>query len=130
MTNKGGPWGREEPEPRPGLKRIRVTGGGRFWIWFAVLAGVGGLVLVLAQAFPEAARTNNDWMNIAYAVGLLLLLSTRILRRPAAPGARHLRYAAIWVAIVAALVLAVAWRDELAGLPQRLRLAFSAGDPV
>jgi aspartyl protease family protein len=43
---------------------------------------------------------------------------------------RHLRYAAIWAALAAGLMLAAAYRDELAGVPQRLRLALSAGDPV
>lgn len=132
MTDQGGPWGREEPEapPRRRFGLNLAASGGRFWLWFLLLAAVGGLVLALVHAFPEAARTNDDWANIAYAVGLMVLLSTRLLRRPAAPMGQRLRHAGIWAVVVAALALAVAYRDEFAGVPQRLRLAFSNGDPV
>lgn len=128
--DQGGPWGREEPEPPPPRRGFRLGGDGRFWLWLLVLAAIGGLVLALAHAFPEAVRGQNDWANVAYFVGLLALLSTRFLRRPAGFGVRHLRYAAIWAALAAGLLLAAAYRDELAGVPQRLRLALSAGDPV
>ncbi|MBW8815065.1 MAG: TIGR02281 family clan AA aspartic protease [Caulobacterales bacterium] len=109
---------------------LSLGGRSRLWAWLLVLAAIGGLVLALVHAFPEAARTGADWANIAYAVGLLLLLSTRFLRRPAAPVGQSLRHAGIWAVVVAALALVVAYRDELAGVPQRLRLAFSSGDPV
>jgi aspartyl protease family protein len=129
--DQGGPWGREEPEAPPPRRTLRLPAGdGRVWLWLAVLAAVGGLVVALVHAFPEAVRSQNDWANVAYLLGFLLLLSTRLLRRPATPGLRHLRHAAIWAGVVAAMALVIAYRDELAGAPQRLRLAFSAGDPV
>ncbi|HET6970452.1 MAG TPA: TIGR02281 family clan AA aspartic protease [Phenylobacterium sp.] len=135
--DQGGPWGREEPETPAARRGWRLDlpgggggGGGRIWLWLAGLAAIGGLVVALVHAFPEAVRTRNDWANVAYFVGLLALLSTRFLRRPGALGVRHLRYAAVWALVVAGLALVVAYRDELAGVPQHLRLAFSNGDPV
>jgi aspartyl protease family protein len=44
--------------------------------------------------------------------------------------AEHLRHVALWAAIVAVLALGFAYRDVIADAPQRLRLAFSDGQPV
>jgi aspartyl protease family protein len=132
--DQGGPWGREEPEAPPPRRTLRAPrlpqGGGRIGLWLLVVAAVGGLVAALVHAFPGEVRGQDGWANVAYLLGFLLLLSTRLLRRPVTPGLRHLRHAAIWAAVVAAMALVVAYRDELAGVPQHLRLAFSAGDPV
>lgn len=127
MTNDQGPWGRQTPEPPPPQPS---RGRGRFGLWLLLVAALAGLVVALARAFPEAVRTSDDWTRVAYAVGLILIVSTGIFRFGPGRFGQYLRYAAIWLAVIAVLALAFAYRDVFPGVGQRLRLAFSDGDPV
>jgi aspartyl protease family protein len=122
MSNERGPWGSEAPQPPPARSRRGL--------WLVLFAALGGIVVALARAFPEAVRTRDDWADVAYGVGVVILVSAGVFRIGRGVFAQHLRHAAIWVAIVAVLALGFAYREELAGVPQHLRLAFSAGDPV
>lgn len=124
MTNDQGPWRRETPEPPP------PRGRGRLGLWLLLVAAVAGLVVALARAFPEAVQTSEDWTRVAYSVGLILIVSAGIFRLGPGRFGQHLRYAAIWLAVIAVLALAYAYRDAFSGVGQRLRLAFSDGDPV
>jgi aspartyl protease family protein len=122
MSEEGGPWRREAPKPPPAR--------GRLAFWLLLLAALGGMVAALARAFPEAVRTPDDWTEVAYAAGVVVLVSTGLFRLGPGGFAQHLRHVATWLAIVAVLALAFAYRDVFSGAGQRLRLAFSAGDPV
>ncbi|MDB5495217.1 MAG: putative aspartyl protease [Phenylobacterium sp.] len=122
MSNERGPWGSEAPQAPPAR--------GRRGLWLVLFAALGGIVIALARAFPEAVRTPDDWADVAYGVGVVILVSAGIFRARRGAFAQHLRDAAIWVAVVAVLALGFAYREELAGVPQHLRLAFSAGEPV
>jgi aspartyl protease family protein len=124
MTNDEGPWRRAPPEPPPARPRRRVG------LWLLLAAALSGLVLALARAFPEAVRTPDDWAQVAYAVGVVLLVTTGIFRFGPGRFAEHLKYAAIWLAVIAVLALGFAYRDVFSGVGQRLQLAFSNGDPV
>lgn len=121
MTHGGGPWNarrsRRGPPPRLGL-------------WLILVLGLVGLVLGLARAFPESVRTTDDWARVAYAMGLVLLVTAGLFRSGRILRPEHLRYAAIWAAIIGLLALGFAYRAELSEAPRRLQLAFSAGDPV
>jgi aspartyl protease family protein len=88
------------------------------------------VVLALARAFPESVRTTDDWARVAYAAGLVVLVSAGVFRSGRVLRPEHLKHAAIWAAIVALLALGFAYRDEFADAGRRLRLAFSTGDPV
>ncbi|MDB5418330.1 MAG: putative aspartyl protease [Phenylobacterium sp.] len=122
MSNERGPWGSEAPQAPPARARRGL--------WLVLFAALGGIVIALARAFPEALRTRDDWADVAYGVGVVVLVSAGIFRARRGGFAQHLRDAAIWLAVVAVLALGFAYREELAGVPQHLRLAFSAGDPV
>ena len=128
MTNEGGPWGREAPEPAkaPRLAPDRR----RLLLWLLFLAGLGGMVLALARMFPEAMHTANDWSNVAYYAGFLVLLTAGMFRARWGGVRLFVSHAAIWVAIAAVVSLGYAYREELAGVPQHLRLAFSTARPV
>jgi aspartyl protease family protein len=63
-------------------------------------------------------------------MGFLLLVTAGLFRSGRIMRPEHLRYAAIWTAIVGVLALGFAYRDQLSEAPRRLKLAFSAGDPV
>jgi len=124
MTDDQGPWRSAPPEPPPARPR------GRIGLWLLLAAALGGLVLALVHAFPEAIRAPGDWAQVAYSVILILVISTGIFRVGRGRFAQHLKHAAIWLAVIAVLALGFAYRDVFAGVGQRLQLAFSAGDPV
>ena len=122
MSDKTGPWGRGAPPPPRAPRRARL--------WLLLIVGLGGLVLALTRAFPEAVRTRGDWADVAYAAGLVVLISAGVFRAGRGRSPERLKHAAIWLAIIAAVALGFAYRDELRGVPQHLRLAFSDGEPV
>ncbi len=125
MSNEGGPWGHAAPEPAaPAQTRARLVP------WLLLLVALGGLVFALARAFPEALRTRDDWASVIYGVGLVVLVSAGLVRVGRVALTRHLRDATIWIGLAAVMVLGFAYREELADVPQHLRLAFSTGSPV
>ena len=130
MSNDPGPWDRQpssppsEPEPEPATAR------GRRLLWLLLAVAIGGLVLALARAFPDANLSGGDWANVGYLTGFMLLMSAGVVRLRREAVAQHLRHVAIWAGIVAGLALGVAYRHELSGVPQRLQMAFGAGAPV
>lgn len=125
MTHDNGPWARPPP-PQPAPARPRP----RLLLWLGLCAALAGVVLALAHAFPEAVRTGDDWARVARAAGVAALVCAGVLRGGRVLGPQHLKYAAIWAGVIAVLALGFAYRGELAGVGQHLRLAFSDGDPV
>ena len=129
--SEGGPWGREAPEPPHRASPLATSARTRRAIWLVVLVlGVGGLVLALTRSFPEAMQSGQDWSNAIYYAGFLVLVAAGAWRLRQLAPLQLLRHAAGWVAIIAVLALGYAYRDELAGVPQRLSLAFNTGRPV
>jgi len=122
MSNEGGPWGSQPARRGPPRNRVGL--------WLLLAAALVGLIVALARAFPEAVRSRDDWTSVAYAAGFILVLSAGLLRASRGGLAQHLRHAAIWVAIVAALALGLAYRDELTGVARHVRMAFSTGEAI
>src|SRR4051812_21330272 len=112
MSGGGGPWDREPPPSPPARPR------GRGRLWLALFAALGAIVLALARAFPEAVTTPQDWAQVAYSAGIVVLVSAGLVRGRQVLRAEHLRYAALWAGIIAVLALGFAYRDELAGVPR------------
>lgn len=102
----------------------------RLWLWLGLLAIVGALAFALYRAFPEAMRTGDDRADLFYQLGVVVLVSTALLRGLRGSIGQHLKYVAIWAGIIAVLALGYAYRAELAEVPQRLKLAFNVGTPV
>lgn len=124
-----GPW--DHPEAAPPSRPVRPRPPRhRLWLWLGLLVGVGALVFGLARAFPEAIRTGDDKADLVYQVGVVVLISTALLRGLRGSIGQHLKYVAVWSAIVAVLALGYAYRAEVMGVPQRLKLAFNVGTPV
>lgn len=124
MTDSQGPWSRPPAPPPPRASWPRI---GLFLIFASAL---GALIFALARAFPEALQSGDDWTDLAYKAGVVVLVAAGLSRiRPGAVGA-HLKHVAIWTGVVAVLALGYAYREEMAGVPQHLAIAFSAGDPV
>ena len=116
MAQNQGPW---DGRPRAGLA---------LWICFGL--ALAGLVWALAQAFPEAVTTRDDWFSVAYLTGFALLLAAGAFQARRGLRPQHLRYAIIWIGIIALLALAFAYQDELKDAGRRLRVAASGAEPV
>ncbi len=133
MTSEGGPWGSPTsgpPTPPPPAPRPPPRGGRRLGGWALLFAAVVALVFALHAAFPEAVRTGDDWSGVLYGLGFLLVLCAGGGRASRGDLGQHLRHGSIWVGMAAVLALGYAYRAELAGVPQRLQLAFATGEPV
>ena len=133
MTSDGGPWGRRTPEPEPPVQPARAPARARLqvaWPVVVLVAGIGGLVLALTKAFPEAMQTGQDWTGVAYYAGFAVLVAAGAWRLRSFGPTQILRHAGIWAAIVAVLALGFAYRAEISAIPQRLSLAFNTGRPV
>jgi len=124
-----GPWDQPEAPPpaRPASSGVPRH---RLWLWLGLLAGLGALAFALWRAFPEAMRTGDDKADLVYQIGVVVLVSTALLRGLRGSIGQHLKYVAIWSGIIAVLALGYAYRAELAEVPQRLKLAFNVGTPM
>jgi aspartyl protease family protein len=128
MSNDEGPWSAQgaksdaAPDPEPAR--------GRPWLWLLFIAAVVGVVIAMARAFPEAVHKPDDWTDIAYGLGVVVLVTAGISRIRREAIGQHLRYAAIWAAIVAVVALGFAYRAEFADVGNHLKIAFSGGSPV
>jgi aspartyl protease family protein len=130
MSSDGGPWGRAEPEAPAPRKAVAAALRARpLLLWLLFLAGLGGLVFALAKAFPEA-RTRDQWGDVAYLSLFLVLLSAGAYRLRRAALVQSIGHLAIWMVLAAGVALGYAYREELAGVPQHLALAFGTGRPV
>jgi aspartyl protease family protein len=128
MSNEEGPWGASNVQPEPASDPEPARG--RPWLWLIFAAAVVGLVIALTRAFPEAVRTSDDWTDVAYRVGLVLVVTAGVSRIPRGAIVQHLRYAAIWMAIVAVLALGLAYRAEFTDVGNHLKIAFSGRNAV
>jgi aspartyl protease family protein len=125
MANDGGPWGREQPDP-PKPPRRSGPPARRWLIWLGLLAGFAALLWVLARAFPGSLEDPHDRMRLIMTFGVFAVISSRVLMPRRIAWSQKARHAAIWVGVVAVLVLGFAYQDELMGVGQRVRAEFSS----
>jgi aspartyl protease family protein len=128
MADGQGPWGGPKPdEPPP--RRPRAPSH-RLWIWLAVAAVVAGGLALLFKAFPGQLHAPDEWGRLGYLVALIAAMSAGLLRAREINWGQKARHAAVWVAIVAVMAVAVAYRGEFEGVGEHLRTAFSGAYPV
>lgn len=141
MTEKRGPWDQPDtPAPTPSkaapqtFRRPPLPGPsaprGGMWLWLGFLAGIGVLVFALSHAFPEALQSGDDKMSLLYRVGIVVLISSVLMRGLQGSLGQHMKHVAIWLGVIAVLALGYAYRAELASVPRQLQLAFNVGSPV
>jgi len=132
MASEEGPWGSRAPEPppRPPLSLPAWRMRGRLLPWLLFLAALAALIVALLLAYPEAMRSPQDWSGVAYYALFLVLLAAGAFRARQGRFGGQLKAAVIWLAIGGTAALIYAYREELAGVPERLRLAFSTERPV
>jgi len=124
-----GPWGAEPPSPQPPRSPSRASW--RRWLVWLVVVGAGGALLVgLLRASPRAFHGVDDWARVAWAVLLVVALSSGALYATRRQLLRGVGHVALWAAIFAVLAVGYLYRAELAEAPQRLRVALGVGAPV
>lgn len=121
MASGEGPWRAPDPKPRPPRRGGLVL---------VLAASLVALLAALAHAFPESLQTGDGWTSLGYGLGLIVLVSAALGRLRRETIGAHLKNVAIWAALVAVLALGYAYREEIAGVPRHLAIAFSAADPV
>lgn len=130
MTDDGGPWGRPRPEaPKPAPSRPAIPRH-RLLIWIGLMVAVGAAVWGLAQAYPGAVSSGEDWMWTARSVALVALLSSALLRGGPIRWGEKARHAALWVGVGVVLILGYSYRGELAGVVQRVRGELTGARPM
>ena len=60
MSNEPGPWDRQRASPPPPPETKPPTARARRLLWLLLAAAIGGLVLALARAFPDANLSGGD----------------------------------------------------------------------
>jgi aspartyl protease family protein len=126
MASDGGPWGREPPDPpKPPPQRPRIPVSRRL-IWLGILAALAAALWVLARAFPGSLQDPQDRIWLILMFGFFALVSSRVLIVGHIQWSQKARHAAIWVGVIAVLVLGFAYQDELLGVGQRVRAEFSS----
>lgn len=130
MSTEGGPWGRATPEPERPAPPTASARAQIAWPVVLLVAGIGGLLLALTKAFPEARLDGQDWGSAVYLTGFALVVATGLWRMRQTRPVKLLRHGALWIALAAGIALGFAYRDEIMGVPQRLSVAFGTGRPV
>ncbi len=127
MSNEGGPWGREQPEPPPPAPRRAPW---RLISWLALMAAIAGGVWLLSRAFPGRLQTLDDQGTVLRTATILVMLSLGVFRVGKVHWSRTAKYLGIWAGVIAVLVVGLTYRDELMGVGQRIRSEFSSSYPV
>jgi aspartyl protease family protein len=112
MPTPNNPWDDERPA---------VPSGVRVVIWLAVLALLGIGVWQLSELFP--GQLSSDWEQgrLIWMMILLALISGGVVFARRINVKETMRNILIWVAIAAALLVAVSYRDELEDIALRVR---------
>jgi aspartyl protease family protein len=112
MPTPNNPWDDEKPA---------VPSGVRVVIWLAVLALLGIGVWQLSELFP--GQLSSDWEQgrLIWMMILLALISGGVVFARRINVKETMRNILIWVAIAAALLVAVSYRDELEDIALRVR---------
>lgn len=90
--------------------------------WLGLLALCGAGAFALFRLFPGRVSSGEDWSEVAWGIGALLIVSAGLLARR--PSLRQtLRHALLWAGVVSVLLLGVAFAPEFTDLGRRLRSA-------
>lgn len=96
------------------------------WFWFVLLMGATlALVLFLENRFPGTLSDPDNRLELATKLGWLALIASSIIFGWRTRPRSSLRNAAIWVVIFLALVGVYAFRQDAAGIGQRIMAALT-----
>jgi aspartyl protease family protein len=95
-----------------------------------VIAALLGLGVWAAMLFGgRGDLSGGDWFSLAYALGFLGLVSSTLFARRLRLG-QAVRYALIWLAVAAAVLLGYSFRDELGFAGRRMTAELAPSQPL
>lgn len=121
MAERRGPWDRPPP-PRRHYGRVAL--------WLALLAAMGAGLWWLSELFPDRLSGDGDRMYLIQTLAVLAMVSSGILFTRRARLGEAARNLAIWIGILAVLVIGFAYQDEMRDVALRVRSALIPGYPV
>ena len=132
MTREKGPWDSEPDEEPPQMIRLPQTSENhyRYDLWAVLIVAVAFVVWGLVWMFPGAVASPEDWSRVAYLLLALAVVAGGLLRARQITLGRTAGYVAIWVGILAVLVLGYSYRGELGDVATRVLSAFAPGYAV
>ncbi len=93
----------------------------RLWPWLVLAILVGALAIyLLAERFPDALEDQGSQVRIVYLAVLLVFLGGAVAVRIRAQPGPALKSAIAWIGIGAVILVVYSFRDEAAGLKDRL----------
>ncbi len=117
MTQPKDPWN----QPRGAGNGPR--GGGGFhgpWLWLLLVAGLGALVWVLLEAFPQRQLGREDWVQLVKLSAIVVVCSSGLLFLRRVPLRETLRNAVLWAAIAGVLLIGYTYRDDFSNVGARI----------
>ena len=102
----------------------------RLIIWLALLLGLVLGVWFFAGAFPGSLSSDFKMAGLVRLFAILALVASGIAFAPRIPFGETMRNLAIWVGVVAVLVLGFSFQDELQFVWQRVRSELVPGYPA
>ena len=129
MEPGGGPWSGAPTPPPPRRAPAGLHPRARLILYLAIAICAGAGLWLLTRLNPTRTLTGQDWVQASLFIGMLCLVAGRlVVQRPS--GRKMLGYAAGWAAIVVALIVGFAFRDELGLIESRLRSEVAPSTPV
>ncbi|MEO3428787.1 TIGR02281 family clan AA aspartic protease [Pelagibius sp. CAU 1746] len=110
------------PERDPRNRRRGSSGGGFHgpWFWLLMVAGLGALVWILLEVFPQRQLGRGDWVQLVKLSAIVVVCSSGLLFLRRVPLRETLRNAAIWAGIAGVLLIGYTYRDDFSGVGSRL----------
>lgn len=113
MTPERDPWNRQQGGG---------PGGGFHgpWLWLLLVAGLGALVWILLEIFPQRQLGQADWVQLVKLSAIVVVCSSGLLFLRRVPLRETLRNAAIWAAIAGVLLIGYSYREDFSNVGARL----------
>jgi len=98
------------------------------WLLLLVLMGLG--IWALTRAFPGRMASGDGVMNIVWIFALVALVSSGLIYARRIDVGETLRNLALWIAVIAVLVLGYSFQDEMRFVGRRVMSEIVPGYPV
>lgn len=93
---------------------------GNVTLWLLGIVLTGGVIILLARAFPDSLSSQNSQTNLVHSLAILVLLGSSLTLRLKNNLSQNLKYAAVWIIILVILILAYSYRHEFRNAKQRV----------